>query len=409
MKKTLLTILLAAASYVCTAQTNADVYSYLDSVTNVFYGTNSTDASRDTFVATWQKLNHNDIWAAGVLRRHETNLAFLNTNSSGGTVPTNIVLSSKQIITYTTNFASWSGSNFLARVNGLYSWFYYFGDDGGNPPMAIPASLVGSYTGTNGWFVITNGFSTTNLISVSIITNGATARGGTMVNPGGARLYSIDHFELLGKTNYYFGQHQRFDPPTDGNDAATKTYADALFANAFNNNFSTVISSNTTHLIYSFQNSTIFDMSSVMTWIQITNAGVDATGTNFAIGILQTNLSGGYVLQTSTNLALVAGWVPQTNGFTLSTNTGVVTFTIPINFAEDMRFWRVIKGSSSTAAFNVPRTLNGGTIYPSNAWNLASITNAMPNFSTWVGSSNGQAQVTLSLSNGVVRYLQSLR
>src|ERR1035437_8073009 len=89
MKKTLLTILLAAASYVCTAQTNADVYSYLDSVTNVFYGTNSTDVSRDTFVATWQKLNHNDIWAAGVLRRHETNLAFLNTNSSGGTVPTN--------------------------------------------------------------------------------------------------------------------------------------------------------------------------------------------------------------------------------------------------------------------------------------------------------------------------------
>jgi hypothetical protein len=48
-------------------------------------------------------------------------------------------------------------------------------------------------------------------------------------------------------------------------------------------------------------------------------------------------------------------------------------------------------------------------IYPSNTWNLAAITNAMPNFSFWTGNSNGQALVTLSLSNGVVRYLQSSR
>jgi hypothetical protein len=51
-----------------------------------------------------------------------------------------------------------------------------------------------------------------------------------------------------------------------------------------------------------------------------------------------------------------------------------------------------------------------GTIYPSTPWNLAAITNAMTakGMSFWTGNSNGQALVTLSLSNGVVRYLQSL-
>jgi len=47
-----------------------------------------------------------------------------------------------------------------------------------------------------------------------------------------------------------------------------------------------------------------------------------------------------------------------------------------------------------------------GTIYPSNTWNLATITNGMPNFSFWQGNSNGQALVSLFLSNGVVRIKQ---
>ena len=42
-----------------------------------------------------------------------------------------------------------------------------------------------------------------------------------------------------------------------------------------------------------------------------------------------------------------------------------------------------------------------GTVYPSNTWNLAAITNAMPNYSFWVGNSNGQALVSVYLANGV--------
>lgn len=40
-------------------------------------------------------------------------------------------------------------------------------------------------------------------------------------------------------------------------------------------------------------------------------------------------------------------------------------------------------------------------IWPSNTWNLAAVTNAMPNFSFKLANSNGQELVRLYLSNGV--------
>ena len=45
-------------------------------------------------------------------------------------------------------------------------------------------------------------------------------------------------------------------------------------------------------------------------------------------------------------------------------------------------------------------TVSGGNYFPSNTWNLFSITNSMPNFSYWLGGSNGQALTSLYLSNG---------
>jgi hypothetical protein len=48
----------------------------------------------------------------------------------------------------------------------------------------------------------------------------------------------------------------------------------------------------------------------------------------------------------------------------------------------------------------------GGLIYPSNTWNLTTITSAMPNFSIWQGNSNGLAFVSVYTSNGVARVKQ---
>jgi hypothetical protein len=49
---------------------------------------------------------------------------------------------------------------------------------------------------------------------------------------------------------------------------------------------------------------------------------------------------------------------------------------------------------------------NLGEIYTSNTWNIVSITNNMPNFSFQTANSNGQALVSISVSNGVTRIKQ---
>jgi hypothetical protein len=99
---------------------------------------------------------------------------------------TNHVLSSRQVTTYSTNNITWATSNFLARVTGLYSWSVNFGQLGGGgltPATNVDGDLFGSLNGSNGWFTITNGYRTTNDISVA-----AVGAGGGL---GNATLYSI--------------------------------------------------------------------------------------------------------------------------------------------------------------------------------------------------------------------------
>jgi Concanavalin A-like lectin/glucanases superfamily len=45
--------------------------------------------------------------------------------------------------------------------------------------------------------------------------------------------------------------------------------------------------------------------------------------------------------------------------------------------------------------------VSGGNYFPSNTWSMSVITNSMANFSFWIGNSNGQALISLYLSNGV--------
>lgn len=320
--------------------------------------------------------------------------------------PTNAVLSSQQIVTYSTNYAYWASSNFLGTVNGLYNWKINGGDDGGAGPDGlpgqIPVSLVGSYTGTNAWFAITNGFQTTNLIAVALITNGLSQFGGHLVNPGQAILYSVDHFELLGRTNSFFGQHYQFDTPILPADAATKAYVDGSIAN-FEADFPSYMDTNyVLHTVYTVAGQSIFDTPQAQNFAPLLVTGLDSTGTNFLISVMETNLVNGFTVLANTNLALSYNWTAFTN-YTTNIASGTNTFTIPINFGYTAQFFRILKSGGTSIGFTAFPTItaNSGTIYPSNTWNLATITNGMPNFSFWEGNSNGLAQVSLYLSNGV--------
>lgn len=314
----------------------------------------------------------------------------------------NSVLNSKEYQTYITNYAHWTGSNFLARVAGLSRFSITGGDDAGNPPQAIPISLLGSFTGTNAFFTVTNGYWTSNTISLWAISGLTNAVSGLpMVNPGFCALYSLDHWELKGRNNQFDGQTWT----VNGYPIANQNDVQNAFNSAFNGNWSFYTDTNTVyHTIYSRLGQTIVDLASATSFVPGASAGLDGTGTNFVMGILQTNLVAGYFVETITNLS-VPNWLLFTN-YTLSTNTGVVSFTIPINITEPMRAFRARGTSTNTAIFNMPIESNGGEYYPSNTWNLATITNRMKNFSFWTGNSNGAAYVGVYLSNGVARIKQ---
>lgn len=326
------------------------------------------------------------------------------TNTVTAYALSNFVASSQRITTYQTNFAFWGASNFLARVAGLYDFRYGGGNDGGNPPANVASHLVGSYNGSNSWFTITNGFRTTNTISIAHIRDGAAP-----VNPGSASLYSVDHFELLGRTNSFFGQNVRFDYPAHPDDAATKGYADALFNSGFNGNWVNSTDTNGVyHTKYQRFNFDVVDMSTATGWIPIATNSFD--GVNMLMVIQQTNLVSGWFIESMTNLIYQSQWATWTN-YTLSTNSGAVTFTIPINLTEEARFFRARGSATNSVTFNAPVLFKGGSIWPSNTFSLADITNRMaaygPGKHYATVNSNGLALVTLSYSNGVVRWIRA--
>jgi hypothetical protein len=326
---------------------------------------------------------------------------FLSTNTpggGGGSLPTNLVSTSSSIVSWSTNYVTWGASNYLARVHGFYHLYYNAGNDGGNPPMDYAHEIRGSYDGVTGWFVITNGFQTTNditLVSTNVV-------GGF----GSGFIQSVDHLDRIGVTNQFFGQRVFVGTPTDDREAAPKGYVDGSIANAFDGHFITSTDTNNVyHLYYQKGSVIVADFANTTMGINIASFGIDGTGTNAALAIMQTNLVPGYLIESTTNLLLNYSWLTATN-YSLSTNTGVVTFTIPINFDEPMRFYRARGLATNSVTFNAQVVMNGGTLYPSNTWSLSAITNQMPNKSFWVGPSNGLALVSVSLSNGVARIKQ---
>lgn len=326
-------------------------------------------------------------------------------NGTNGTNGTNTVtayaftnqwLGSRQIATYSSNYLSWGTSNFLARVPGISDWQLAGGALGGGglaPPTNVFIQLVGSYNGSNSWFVLTNNFATSNTISIA-----ATGAGG---GQGFATLFNVDHWELFGRTNYGFGQTYVFGSPKSRSNPADKAYVDDSILNATSSAWTTSVDTNqVAHFSYVRSGVTLADFGEVSTWIPITSATLDGSGVNLLLTVAQTNLITGWFMDSNTNLLAPNSWQQWTN-YTSATNTGIVTFTIPIDFSEPMRFFRTRAPAMRSFVLTAPLTALGGTCYTSNSWSLATVTNGMANMSFWTGSSNGQALVSVWLSNGV--------
>ena len=394
-----------------TYQTNLN---YSSSTAQVAINTNS--AGTNTLFVCGAVNSTVGFYVNGVRILPGTNSTFI-TNTVTAYNFTNQVLQSKQIVSYTTNYAFWGASNYLARVAGLVSWQISSGDDGGaNPstaPSSFPMTLYGTYaTNYTGWFVLTNGFVTQSNISL-YVTLGTNSWGTTLANPGSASIFSVDHWELYGRTNfldYQFAGSK--EPPKWGWQYVTLDFVKGLLGTAFNNNFvSSTDTNNVTHFGYWSQNYNLFDLTSQTKGVRaigLTPGGyatyTDAYGntyaypTNVVMTIAATNLTSGFTLLAQTNL-LQTFFV--TTNYTSSTSGGITSLTIPVIPGPGQWFFYAVNGFNFGATFNEAVTFNGGTLYPSNTWSLATITNGLANGSIITVNSNGVKLVDVWMSNGV--------
>lgn len=305
-----------------------------------------------------------------------------NTITVTNYVFTNQVFQSKTLVTYTTNNAMWAVSNYLGRVHGLVDWSFSTGTDGGNPPMNIPVEMRGSYNGTNGWFVITNNFAagqqftTSNDITIVAITTGTSGRGGTIATPGGCTLFTLDDWRFFRRTNWMdYQMIGSLVAPSYNWQFANKFYCDTLFANAFNGNFARTTDTNGgVHVSYSYENLTVMDLIGSLDWVKIESCvasgwtpydlgwTITYVPTNIVIAVAQTNLISGWTLQSSTNLALIAGFTGYTN-YTTATNGGNLELTIPMTpQVSANRFFRVVANTSTAAKITPALQLPNGLV-----------------------------------------------
>jgi hypothetical protein len=385
--KTLLSIVALLFAWTASAQDftySTNLFYALPYTTNIFCGTNGTDPARDSYLVIWNKINHNTALLASQIRSSNA-IVFTNTvtlapgataycvnyggvaglfqlglpagasgtNSVTAMVFSNTVLSSAQYVVTNVNPLNFSGSNYIGRISQFYDFALTTpllgGGDFATPTNEVEAVWL-SYTGTNAWFLATR--------FASIFTNVSVAVVGTAGNAGSLVIYGIDHPELVGRTNSYFGQFNAFPDPANPTDAVNKRSLEAAVANTLSPFLTSMDASNTFHVTLLRNAQTLIDIGSAGLWIHIDGLALDGTGTNVLLSVAQSGLLSGWNLQASTNLVLLNGWTTFTN-YTMATNSGEVTFTIPFNAASPVQFFRAGLPAKNSVSINAPVNIGG--------------------------------------------------
>jgi hypothetical protein len=324
-------------------------------------------------------------------------VGWVNSQQYVSALQTNVVLSSKQITLFTTNAFVFSGSNYVGRFEQLYSWTLttpWVGGGGLSLPTNQTEDVWVSESGTNGWYLATNGIPIFTNVSVAIV--GAAGGFGSCI------LYGLDHPEVFGRTNSADGQQWliKGSPIASLADIAATVHVLHPPVQLAGSWLFDSQAPTTTNMTVSFTlfSEPIFQLLGSADGVHIDSA--TRAGTNCLLLVNQTNLVTGWLVEQCTNLAAPVIWKLFTN-YTQTTNSGVLTLTVPLNLALPAQFFLIRGIASASATFFVPLSLNAGELYASNQWSLVYLTNQMSNFSFWRGSSNGQAMITLYLSNGV--------
>ncbi|HXI73443.1 MAG TPA: hypothetical protein VNN22_24130 [Verrucomicrobiae bacterium] len=348
----------------------------------------------DTLFDAFTKFNLDFIFVESQIASNSALIA-ANTNTITAYNLSNAVLSSKYFTLFSSNNFVFTGSNYLGSFPQLQSWNLIpptIPGVGLTPGGVSVENLILSTNGGASWFTNTTGIlNITNTVLVSVVGESNSA-------PGAITLYGIDHPELNGRTNYSDGQFWNFPDPITAQNPATKNYVDVTLANALSGQFGTSRDTNgINHSIFSKGGLTVIDVANAT--FTIANS-LSKSGTNLLLNIAVTNLVVGWSIKASTNLALLYAWPTFTN-YTTVTNSGIVTFTIPILPTVPQYFFWPQAFNQNTITITPPMGMLNGAYYPSNTWSLYSVTNGMANMSFSDVNSNGVTMTRVFLSNGV--------
>ena len=324
-------------------------------------------------------------------------VGWVNTQNFITALTTNIARTSHKFTLFTTNNFTMSGSNYVGRFSQVYDSQIVAPQVPGDIPglmVPVPEKLWGSFSGTNNWFPLTNGAVYFTNISISVV-------GTNFTGLGSVTIYGLDHPELYGNVVAFDGQTFNFNGSKIAtlNDLAATVHVLAPPVQMAGGWIldSQVVSGYELVTYYS-HNSKIFELAASGSSINQAFGGIDGTGTNITILTPSTNLLTGWMLEECTNISPPVLWLPTTN-FTTNISSGVVTFTVPINFGLQAQFFRLRLPSATTATFSVPATFSAGALYPSNTWSLYAITNVMHAGDIMTVNSNGVKLVDVWMSN----------
>jgi hypothetical protein len=388
MKTLLATILLTSTIWSAKALDwtySTNLYYNLSYPTNIYMGTNGTDGATngDSFYVWGTKLNAfmnltQRRYLAGGGTSGVTSIVFTNTvtlapgSSATATnvgvvdgiayfsigIPagapgtnfvtayalTNSVFSSQQLTLLNTNF-TFALSNYLGVFTNVMSVRVtapQVGGGGAAPPVSANYWVWYSTNNMTSWTTNPPNY-LTNIAHVAVTVDGTGA--------GKVDIFSVDRPELDWRLNNFTRQRVRVADPTNSLEAVNKQTMETAIANAVANQWQTSTNGDTYY--YGPNSKRVFALrkSDLIYSTNITSAIVS---TNFTVSLAVTNFVYGWQLQMSPALELTSGFQPISY-YTLTTNTGIATFAIPLYLLPvDKAFFRIVSPQTAGVVSDWP-------------------------------------------------------
>jgi len=328
-------------------------------ITNINIGTDLNSAA-------WGKVNNNNNTITGVLNAQAVSNGWFagqisNALATATVTGGNLVQSSYLVTLTNINPLTFTGSNYIGQFSQFFSFALgtpLLGGGGMAPPTNQFEQVWLSYNGT-AWFALTNAGGAAWLSGQpAIFQNVRVAVVGAAGNAGSLVINGLNATNLWNHTNSLVGQVTLVSVPVNPADAASKQYVDA-HAGTVSPWVGSVDTNAVTHCSYGFNGLTLADLAATVDWIRIDGLAADGTGTNLMLTISQTNLVPGWAIRSATNLLTPMGnWLVYTN-YTVATNSGELSFTIPINFTLPAQFFLAEGTGSNWVSVNAPMDVAG--------------------------------------------------